>query len=249
MTDLAPDACESFFSSLKAHYADVRARLRNPPVSKRATTPIPEAVVRSAPEEKIAAPVEEQLVEQPIAPRLSCRFVFEHVAAFYGVPVIEIASHRREARIAWARHIGMYLARKLTLRSLPEIGRMVGGRDHTTILHGCRRIAALVEGDPVLAAEIEVIVSRITAGLPVAVTAGVNTDPPETMKRFENHMLFGLQVFWNDQRKAELRRLWMAGVSSDEIGARFGRTRRAINERAALLGLPSRRANGWNTRQ
>ena len=46
----------------------------------------------------------------------------------------------------------MYLARELTRRSLPEIGQRFGGRDHTTVLHACRRIAALCDEDPAVQA-------------------------------------------------------------------------------------------------
>jgi chromosomal replication initiator protein len=49
----------------------------------------------------------------------------------------------------------MYLAKVLTLRSLPEIGRRFGGRDHTTVLHAVRKIEALVGNDNVLAEEVE----------------------------------------------------------------------------------------------
>ena len=49
----------------------------------------------------------------------------------------------------------MYLAKVLTLRSLPEIGRRFGGRDHTTVLHAVRKIEALVGNDNALAEEIE----------------------------------------------------------------------------------------------
>jgi chromosomal replication initiator protein len=51
----------------------------------------------------------------------------------------------------------MYLAKTLTLRSLPEIGRRFGGRDHTTVLHAVRKIDGLVSGDKVLAEELEVL--------------------------------------------------------------------------------------------
>jgi chromosomal replication initiator protein len=51
----------------------------------------------------------------------------------------------------------MYLAKTLTLRSLPEIGRRFGGRDHTTVLHAVRKIEGLVKGDKNLADEIEVL--------------------------------------------------------------------------------------------
>jgi chromosomal replication initiator protein len=51
----------------------------------------------------------------------------------------------------------MYLAKTLTLRSLPEIGRRFGGRDHTTVLHAVRKIENLVTTDNALAEEIEIL--------------------------------------------------------------------------------------------
>lgn len=51
----------------------------------------------------------------------------------------------------------MYLAKTLTLRSLPEIGRRFGGRDHTTVLHAVRKIEALVGSDTALAEEVDIL--------------------------------------------------------------------------------------------
>jgi chromosomal replication initiator protein len=51
----------------------------------------------------------------------------------------------------------MYLAKVLTPRSLPEIGRRFGGRDHTTVLHAVRKIEGLIDGDTTLAEEIELL--------------------------------------------------------------------------------------------
>jgi chromosomal replication initiator protein len=59
------------------------------------------------------------------------------------------------------RQIAMYLAKTLTLRSLPEIGRRFGGRDHTTVLHAVRKIESLIGTDNGLAAEIEVLKSQL----------------------------------------------------------------------------------------
>jgi chromosomal replication initiator protein len=53
------------------------------------------------------------------------------------------------------RQVAMYLAKTLTLRSLPEIGRRFGGRDHTTVLHAVRKIEALVSKDVALSEEVE----------------------------------------------------------------------------------------------
>jgi chromosomal replication initiator protein len=55
------------------------------------------------------------------------------------------------------RQVAMYLAKTLTLRSLPEIGRRFGGRDHTTVLHAVRKIENLVSTDSALAEEIELL--------------------------------------------------------------------------------------------
>ena len=55
------------------------------------------------------------------------------------------------------RQIAMYLAKTLTLRSLPEIGRRFGGRDHTTVLHAVRKIEGLVGSDTALSDEIELL--------------------------------------------------------------------------------------------
>ncbi|WP_283807438.1 helix-turn-helix domain-containing protein, partial [Bradyrhizobium jicamae] len=60
-----------------------------------------------------------------------------------------------------ARQIAMYLAKKITSRSLPDIGRRFGGRDHATVLHAVRKIEAKAEKDPVLSAEIERIKENI----------------------------------------------------------------------------------------
>jgi hypothetical protein len=66
----------------------------------------------------------------------------------FGCDLVELNATRRTARIVRARQVGMYLAKVLTGRSLPEIGRRFGGRDHTTVLHAVRKIAAKVEFAP-----------------------------------------------------------------------------------------------------
>ena len=69
----------------------------------------------------------------------------------------EILSARRTANVVRPRQIAMYLAKILTLRSLPEIGRRFGGRDHTTVLHAVRKIEELVSKDHNLAEVIELL--------------------------------------------------------------------------------------------
>ena len=63
------------------------------------------------------------------------------VADFYKIKVADMYSKRRPANIAMPRQVAMYLAKELTQKSLPEIGELFGGRDHTTVLHAVRKIA------------------------------------------------------------------------------------------------------------
>ncbi len=79
------------------------------------------------------------------------------VARQYNVSRSDLLSSRRTANVVRPRQVAMYLAKTLTLRSLPEIGRRFGGRDHTTVLHAVRKIEAMVGNDTALAEEIEVL--------------------------------------------------------------------------------------------
>jgi len=69
------------------------------------------------------------------------------VAEYFKIRVGDLLSKKRTRSIARPRQFGMALAKELTNHSLPEIGDAFGGRDHTTVLHGCRRITALRETD------------------------------------------------------------------------------------------------------
>ena len=68
------------------------------------------------------------------------------VAEYYNIKISDILSKRRNRTIARPRQMAMFLAKELTNHSLPEIGEAFGGRDHTTVLHACKRIAELKEG-------------------------------------------------------------------------------------------------------
>ena len=79
------------------------------------------------------------------------------VAKHYNVSRQELVSNRRTRVIVKPRQIAMYLAKSLTPRSFPEIGRRFGGRDHTTVLHAVRKIEDLISGDTKLSHEIELL--------------------------------------------------------------------------------------------
>ena len=65
------------------------------------------------------------------------------VAEYYKIKVSEMYSKKRSRNVARPRQMAMALAKELTQLSLPDIGEAFGGRDHTTVLHACRKIAAL----------------------------------------------------------------------------------------------------------
>ncbi len=69
------------------------------------------------------------------------------VAEYYKIRVADLHSKRRSRQVARPRQMAMALAKELTNHSLPEIGDAFGGRDHTTVLHACRKINTLVSND------------------------------------------------------------------------------------------------------
>jgi chromosomal replication initiator protein len=79
------------------------------------------------------------------------------VARHYNVSKTELLSNRRTRTIVKPRQVAMYLAKVMTPRSLPEIGRRFGGRDHTTVLHAVRKIEGLSGADNTMAQEIELL--------------------------------------------------------------------------------------------
>ena len=79
------------------------------------------------------------------------------VSEHYNIRLSEIIGPRRLRTIARPRQIAMYLAKQLTSRSLPEIGRRFGGRDHTTVMHGVKRVEELKMLDNQIAEDLELL--------------------------------------------------------------------------------------------
>ncbi len=79
------------------------------------------------------------------------------VAQHYNVPRTELLSSRRTRTIVRPRQIAMYLSKTMTPRSLPEIGRRFGGKDHTTVLHAVRKVESLMAEDSKLSKELELL--------------------------------------------------------------------------------------------
>ena len=84
------------------------------------------------------------------------------VCQFYCVDRTEMSSKRRARSVVRPRQVAMYLAKILTSRSLPEIGRKFGGRDHTTVMHAIRKIEQLMNEDAQIAQDVEVVRRALT---------------------------------------------------------------------------------------
>lgn len=95
-------------------------------------------------------------------PRPTVAKILAEVCRRYKVSEIDVRSKRRTANIVMPRHIVMYLSKKLTELSLPQIGARLGGRDHTTVLSAVNKITALVENHPHLCAEVADISKSLT---------------------------------------------------------------------------------------
>ncbi|MEK6574638.1 MAG: chromosomal replication initiator protein DnaA, partial [Chloroflexota bacterium] len=78
---------------------------------------------------------------------LNAAHILDTVAAFYAVTVDDIVGRDRTKEITMPRQMAMYLVRAETDASLPEIGQLLGGRDHTTVMYGCEKINNLIETD------------------------------------------------------------------------------------------------------
>ncbi len=84
------------------------------------------------------------------------------VARYYKLKVADLTGKRRLQSIARPRQVAMYLAKSLTSRSLPEIGRHFGNRDHTTVLHACQKISQLIESDSDLKVDFDNLVNVLS---------------------------------------------------------------------------------------
>jgi len=103
----------------------------------------------------IAETVIRDLVQGIEPRRIKIEDILRIVSRHFGVSKGDLLSQRRHRSVVWPRQIGMYLAKQLTARSLPEIGRRFGNRDHTTVLHAIRKIEGELTDNPRLRDELE----------------------------------------------------------------------------------------------
>jgi chromosomal replication initiator protein len=89
--------------------------------------------------------------------RVTIEEIQKRVAEHFNIKVSDMHSARRSRAVARPRQVAMYLAKQLTPRSLPEIGRKFGGRDHTTVMHAVRKVDELRSADSSFAEDVELL--------------------------------------------------------------------------------------------
>jgi chromosomal replication initiator protein len=89
--------------------------------------------------------------------RITIEEIQKQVAEHFNIRIADMHSARRARQVARPRQVAMYLAKQLTSRSLPEIGRKFGGRDHTTVMHAVKKIEELRGLDSGFAEDIELL--------------------------------------------------------------------------------------------
>lgn len=86
------------------------------------------------------------------------------VCEYYGLTPEHLAAKGREGETVRARQVAMFLARRMTGRSYPEIGRQMGGFDHSTVLHACRKIEGQLESHPEVRTDVDSVASAVLHG-------------------------------------------------------------------------------------
>ncbi len=109
----------------------------------------------------LASMVLRDMAVNPDQCRIKIDDILKIVGRHYNVARADLLSPRRARAVVVPRQIGMYLAKKLTARSLPEIGRRFGGRDHSTVLHAVRKIEGQMKADERLSREVALLTRLI----------------------------------------------------------------------------------------
>jgi chromosomal replication initiator protein len=103
------------------------------------------------------------LVEISASKQVTIDLIQRATASHFNIRLTDLVSPKRSKLIALSRQTAMYLSRELTQASLIDIGDSFGGRDHSTVLHGCKKIAEQLKREPSLAKDIESIIKQLQA--------------------------------------------------------------------------------------
>ncbi|HYT93717.1 MAG TPA: helix-turn-helix domain-containing protein, partial [Gemmataceae bacterium] len=94
--------------------------------------------------------------------RITVERIAERVGGYFRVEPAQLQSRRRYRGVLLPRQVGMYLARQLTGLSLEQIGAYFGGRDHSTVLHACRKVEQALDSDAALSGAVRQLHAELT---------------------------------------------------------------------------------------
>lgn len=157
---------ETLHEEHKARQARISAKAYRPPKPVVASAPriVRAPVVRAKfdPADELAWMIAiEGFVPAKPDPNKPLRIIMRAVCEHQGVSAEEIASPCKIASLVYARHIFAYLARRLTNRSFPDIGKFLGGRDHSTQVYAIRKVEGLINKDIHLRASVEMLTDML----------------------------------------------------------------------------------------
>ncbi|SHF32026.1 chromosomal replication initiator protein [Microbulbifer donghaiensis] len=151
--DLPHDSAFFIAQRIRSNVRELEGALRRVIANAQFTgRPIDDLLVREALKDLLA--LQDRLVSVDNIQRV--------VAEYYKIKVADLLSKRRSRSVARPRQVAMSLAKELTNHSLPEIGDAFGGRDHTTVLHACRKIRELQESDADIREDVKLLTRSLT---------------------------------------------------------------------------------------
>jgi len=101
------------------------------------------------------------ILPPPRPRKITIEMIQKEVCSYYNIEMSELLSKKRNKQVVVPRQVAMFLCRKLTDASYPQIGDQFGGRDHTTVIHAAEKVEKELEADPELAATIDELSSRL----------------------------------------------------------------------------------------
>lgn len=158
--------------------------------------------------------------------KITIRDIVSLVAEHFDLSITDMLSMRRTPQIVRPRQVAMYLAVDLTGRSLPEIGRYIGGKDHTTVLHAARKIPLEMARDPLFGATVGTLRARMQAMYGTLPRSMAYREPKSS---WTPEMVAYLTEHWGNTTKIALaQHLGVSPSAAYRKAARLGLSRRPI---------------------
>ena len=150
----------SYEAELRERYSAIRQRL-NPDPPKHCLKIVPKKELSPQSTEIIQPKPEPKEITPDLPSGYSMRQLLKLVSEIERISILDLRSHRRQQPTVDARAIFYLLAREYSLASFPRMARFVGGRDHTTALHGYNKLKRRIETDPDAAAHVQIYRRRL----------------------------------------------------------------------------------------